>query len=124
MAAGLMATGVASGHAAVKAPPAATAVAGTWDSVQRYLSRGTTRYCVVTRAARCVGVQLRGRLKHHGDLRRANFRTADLRMADLRGANLTNADPRWASLQGANLTETVWHNTTCPDGTVSDTVCS
>lgn len=62
-------------------------------------------------------------MRHHGDLRGANLRRADLRLADLRGANLTNADLRWASLDGANLTEVTWHNTTCPDGTVSDTVC-
>jgi uncharacterized protein YjbI with pentapeptide repeats len=84
--------------------------AGTWDRVYRYTVKGRTRYCSLTRNAKCVGAQLRGRVTHHGDLRGANLRRADLRHADLRGANLTGADLRSANLKhadlrGANLTD-------------------
>ena len=84
--------------------------AGTWDRVYRYTVKGRTRYCSLTRNAKCVGAQLRGRVTHHGDLRGANLRRADLRHADLRGANLAGADLRsanlkYADLRGANLTD-------------------
>ncbi|MGB1675123.1 MAG: pentapeptide repeat-containing protein, partial [Miltoncostaeaceae bacterium] len=65
--------------------------AGTWDRVYRYTVKGRTRYCSLTRNAKCVGAQLRSRVTHHGDLRGANLRRADLRHADLRGANLSGA---------------------------------
>ena len=84
--------------------------AGTWDRVYRYTVKGRTRYCSLTRNAKCVGAQLRSRVTHHGDLRGANLRRADLRHADLRGANLSGADLRsanlkYADLRGANLTD-------------------
>ena len=72
---------------------------------------GKARTCALTRGATCVGARLRGRVKHHGDLRRANLRRADLRHADLRGANLYRAN-----LYFANLSRVIWNNTTCPDG--------
>ncbi|MGY9080230.1 MAG: pentapeptide repeat-containing protein [Candidatus Nanopelagicales bacterium] len=34
---------------------------------------------------------------------------------------LTGANLRGANLTGANLTAVKWSNTTCPDGTVTDT---
>jgi|TARA_B110000503_G_scaffold128465_1_gene199591 uncharacterized protein YjbI with pentapeptide repeats len=46
----------------------------------------------------------------------ANLSGADLTGTNLRGANLTGAN-----LTGANLTAVKWSNTTCPDGTVTDT---
>jgi len=43
---------------------------------------------------------------------------ANLTGADLTGADLTNAD-----LTNANLTGVIWSNTTCPNGTVTNTGC-
>ena len=84
------------------------ATAGTWDKTHTYGVNGKKRTCTLTRGAKCVGAKLRGKVKHHGDLRKANLRRADLRFADLRGANLQGADLRsanlkYADLRGANL---------------------
>ncbi len=83
--------------------------AGTWDRAYTYSVAGRQRTCVLSRGATCVGARLRGRVTHHGDLRKANLRRADLRFADLRGANLSGADLRaanltYADLRGARLT--------------------
>ena len=69
---------------------------GTWDRSHTYSVNGKTRTCTLTRGAKCVGAKLRGRVKHHGDLRGANLRRADLRFADLRGANLKGAKFQYA----------------------------
>ncbi len=76
---------------------------GTWDRTHTYGVNGTKRTCTLTRGAKCVGAKLRGKVKHHGDLRKANLRRADLRFADLRGANLQGADLRSANLDDINL---------------------
>jgi len=76
---------------------------GTWDRTHTYAVNGKARTCTLTRGAKCVGAKLRGRVKHHGDLRGANLRRADLRFADLRGANLQGADLRSANLKHADL---------------------
>ena len=81
---------------------------GTWDKTHTYAVNGKRRTCTLTRGGKCVGAKLRGKVKHHGDLRKANLRRADLRFADLRGANLQGADLRsanlkYADLHGANL---------------------
>jgi len=76
---------------------------GTWDTTHSYAVNGKARTCTLTRGAKCVGANLRGRVKHHGDLRKANLRRADLRFADLRGANLAGADLRSANLKHADL---------------------
>ena len=60
------------------------------------------------------------------DLTGANLENANFYGADLRNANLTDADLRNANLTGADLensdlTRVKWGNTTCPDGTNSDT---
>jgi len=68
-----------------------------------YGVNGKRRTCTLTRGAKCVGAKLRGKVKHHGDLRKANLRRADLRFADLRGANLQGADLRSANLKHADL---------------------
>ena len=86
----------------------ASAKSGTWDTTHTYAVNGKKRTCTLTRGAKCVGANLRGKVKHHGDLRKANLRRADLRFADLRGANLQGADLRsanlkYADLHGANL---------------------
>ena len=46
---------------------------------------------------------------------------ATLTGANLSGADLTGTNLRGANLTGANLTAVKWSNTTCPDGTVTDT---
>ena len=94
---------------------------GTWDTTHTYAVNGKARTCALTRGATCVGARLRGRVKHHGDLRRANLRRADLRHADLRGANLYCANLYFANLTStnlyfANLSRVIWNNTTCSDG--------
>jgi len=91
-----------------------SAKSGTWDKTHTYAVNGKKRTCTLTRGAKCVGAQLRGRVKHHGDLRKANLRRADLRFADLRGANLQGADLRsanlkYADLRGANLKGAKFH---------------
>ena len=97
--------GTASAGFTSNASPAAT---GTYDATYTYGVNGKKRTCTLTRGAKCVGAKLRGKVKHHGDLRKANLRRADLRFADLRGANLQGADLRsanlkYADLRGANL---------------------
>jgi hypothetical protein len=63
--------------------------------------------------------------------RYANFANAELRLVDLSGTDLTGADLTGAkvydcNLSGANLTDAIlndvdWRDTTCPDGSNSDT---
>jgi hypothetical protein len=60
-------------------------------------------------------------------LRNANLQGTDLRGASLRnvdftGANLTGADLQGADLHGAIIKDTIWSNTTCPDGINSDAI--
>ena len=99
---------VGSASAGVKSNVESKYEAGTWDKTHTYGVNGKKRTCTLTRGAKCVGAKLRGKVKHHGDLRKANLRRADLRFADLRGANLQGADLRsanlkYADLRGANL---------------------
>lgn len=56
----------------------------------------------------------------NADLVGADLSGASLRNADLTGADLTNADLEDADVEGAVITKVVWRNTTCPDGTNSD----
>ena len=125
---------------------------GTWDATHTYAVNGKKRTCTLTRGAKCVGARLRGKVKHHGDLRKANLRRADLRGANLKGARFQYAAPvhgkkakrsnqtpscapkceganligaffRGAVLKGALLTGATWGNTTCPDRSVTSTGC-
>jgi hypothetical protein len=67
----------------------------------------------------------------NGNFKNASFRGANLINANLSGSNFTSADFTGAKLTGANLsgaqfagttlTGVVWSNTTCPDGTNSNT---
>ena len=82
--------------AAVALGVAGSASAG--DTTYTYGVNGTKRTCTLTRGAKCVGAKLRGKVKHHGDLRNAN-------------------------LFGAMPLTTFWRNTTCPNGTVTSTPC-
>ena len=57
-----------------------------------------------------------------------NCQGANLYRANLTNANLTNANLFRANLGGANLTGAIlsgakWANTTCPNGTVTNTGC-
>ena len=56
----------------------------------------------------------------YADLSFTNVSSADLSYANLSGVNLTGADLTGADLTGANLTGVIWSNTTCPDGSNSD----
>jgi uncharacterized protein YjbI with pentapeptide repeats len=65
---------------------------------------------------------LRGADLSGSDLTGVNLRNVDLSNANLSQTNLTGADLRGADLSNANLDDAIWSQTTCPDGTVSDTV--
>ena len=61
-------------------------------------------------------------------LQNANLSGADLTGANLSGANLSGADLTDANLTGTNLVGTsldgtIFHNTTCPDGQVTNSHC-
>ena len=106
--------GVASAGAQMMVGAVDAPTSGTWDRTHTYAVNGKARTCTLTRGAKCVGAKLRGKVKHHGDLRKANLRRADLRHADLRGANLAGADLRSANLKhadvrGANLRGAKFH---------------
>lgn len=58
------------------------------------------------------------------DLTGANLTSAWLDGADLTGANLTGADLTGAVLDFANLSGVTWKDTTCPDGSKTNTGCS
>ena len=61
------------------------------------------------------GANLIGAVLDDADLNGANLSNANLDTANLTNANLTNAN-----LTNANLTDITWDNTTCPDGSNSD----
>ena len=53
----------------------------------------------------------------------AILRDANLHLANLTGASLISADLSGANLTGANLWRVEWYDTTCPNGTVTNTGC-
>ena len=53
----------------------------------------------------------------------ANLTYADLTYTNLTNANFSNAIFTGAALIDATLTGTTWYQTTCPDGTVTNTGC-
>ncbi len=61
------------------------------------------------------GVNLKGAFLENANLQNASLQGVNLEGADLTGANLTGA-----VLKGANTKKVTWSNTTCPDGTNSD----
>ncbi|HEY5248969.1 MAG TPA: pentapeptide repeat-containing protein [Dermatophilaceae bacterium] len=66
--------------------------------------------------ANLSGANLYGIFAHDVTLAQANLTNADLTHANLSGANLTGA----TGMGTATLTAVTWLNTTCPDGTNSD----
>ena len=78
-------------------------------------------------SANLSGANLSGADLSGATLQEATLRNANLTNADLSRANLTDADLRSADLTGADLLPifsldgVVWGNTTCPDGSNSDT---
>ncbi len=66
------------------------------------------------------GAVLTGANLNGANLAGANLTGANLAGANLNGANLTGANLTGARLAGANLNRVVWSNTTCPNGTNSD----
>ena len=100
------------------------------------------RTCRLAPGADCRGVAHRWRTEYHGNLRDARFTAADLRGADFRGADLSGAILQGTTLQNVRVIYSVdtvanaaafstlvklagaqWGNTTCPDGTLTDTGC-
>ena len=76
-------------------------------------------------SANFTDVNLAGADLSGSNLNSANFTGANLADADFNGANLQNANFTDANLTGAittgaNLQGATWSNTTCPDGTNSD----
>ena len=91
---------------------------------------------VIARTANLSGADLSGAELFNAELRFANLRGAKFAYAKLSGADLTGADLFFATLTGADLTgadltgadltdaameAVIWSNTTCPDGSNSDT---
>ena len=56
----------------------------------------------------------------NAELTGAKLNDANLVGADLSGADLSDADLSGADIRGADLDDVTWSNTTCPDGTNSD----
>lgn len=56
----------------------------------------------------------------HTSLVGADLSEASLSYSNAWGADFTDADLSEATLTGANLTGVIWSNTTCPDGSNSD----
>ena len=77
------------------------------------VSAKTINGCVIKAKTKCMKADLKG-----ANLKGANLAGADLTGADLTGANLFNA-----ILAGAVLTGVTWSNTTCPDGSITNTTC-
>jgi hypothetical protein len=67
-----------------------------------------------------VNADLSGANLNQADLSGALLNGANLSGANLNGADLTSANLTGANLTGANLANVVWSNTTCPDGSNSD----
>jgi hypothetical protein len=61
--------GVASAGAQMMVGAVDAPTSGTWDRTHTYGVNGKKRTCTLTRGAKCVGAKLRGKVKHHGDLR-------------------------------------------------------
>ncbi|MBU3749422.1 MAG: hypothetical protein FGM52_03050 [Mycobacterium sp.] len=70
------------------------------------------------------GMEFVGRLDGTGNLSGASFENADLAAAEFIRADLTNATLYRADLTGTRFVDVVFRNTTCPDGSKTDTGCS
>ena len=75
------------------------------------------------RGANFTGANLAGADLTYAYLTAANLSYANLAGADLSSANLMSADLTYANLASANFTYAIWNNTTCPNGTVTNTGC-
>ena len=88
--------------------------------------------CATTTAG-CQGADLNGATLSNANLDDVNLSYSILDWANFTGANLTGANLsnaylyyanlHYANLTGANLTGVFWLNTTCPNGTITDTGC-
>ena len=79
--------------------------------------------------ANFTGTTLSYAILNNADRTSANLTNANLTNANLADAGLSYANLSYANLIDANLeyalkTGATWYQTTCPNGTVSDTVCS
>jgi phospholipase C len=111
------------GHANVAAVPL-DPVTGQVDFANADLSRRNLEQTNLSGAIMIgtdlAGARIEGGFLPNANLTGADLRHADLEGADLAGANLTNANARGAYLRHADLTGVTWSNTTCPDGTNSN----
>jgi phospholipase C len=64
---------------------------------------------------------LQGANLQRDDLTGVNLSGAILQGTNMQGDDLTNSNLTGAKLQGANVNKVIWSNTTCPDGTNSNT---
>ena len=95
---------------------------------------GTTlSYAILNNAdltsANLTNANLTNAILYTAHLTSANLTNANLTNANLADAGLSYANLSYANLIDANLeyalkTGATWYQTTCPNGTVSDTVCS
>jgi hypothetical protein len=70
--------------------------------------------------ANLQGADLTGANLNGADLTGANLQGANLNEANLNRADLTSADLTGATVTGANLNRVTYSDTTCPDGTNSN----
>ncbi len=75
---------------------------------------------VILAGANLTGANLTDATLTDANLNGANLNSVTLNNADLTGANLSNANLDTAYLTNANLTDVTWNNTTCPNGSNSD----
>jgi len=68
-----------------------------------------------------LGADLSGANLKGATLQAANVVGANMSGANLKDANATGASLAGVNLAGANVKDVTWTNTTCPDGTLSDT---
>jgi len=89
------------------------------DLSRRNLEQTNLSGAILT-GADLESAHLDGAFLPNANLTGADLRHADLASADLAGANLTNANARGADLRHADVTGVTWSNTTCPDGSNSN----
>ena len=92
------------------------------------VSAKTINGCVIKAKTECKNADLEGAKLNKANLKGAKLQNvqlskAKLKGANLKGANLKDADLTGANLTKANLTGVIWSNTTCPDGSVTNTGC-
>lgn len=93
------------------------------DLTSATLSKANLYQAILT-DANLSGAVVEGTRLARANLTNANLTNTDLYVAMMNFSNLTGANLTGADLQGASLVGAVWSNTTCPDGSTTNTGCS